>query len=98
MFVVRLPPPPAERAARVHNGMTRAEVLWAVGEPPDHYTRAWKTWDSGTGPRHQYARWTWDDGALRVWFDDDDRVQSVSFQPNPNPPSLLRRWRLRLGL
>jgi hypothetical protein len=98
LFFLWRPASVAERAGRVHQGMTRAEVLDAVGEPPGYYARATGWADSGLGPPHLYAGWYWDEGVLQVWFDDHDRVQATSFQQNSNPPSRLEIWRVRLGL
>src|SRR5687768_18027048 len=93
LFFLWRPASVDERAGRVREGMTRAEVLEAVGEPPGYYARATGWADSGLGPPHLYAGWYWDEGVLRVWFAEDGRVQRASFKANPNPPSFLTLWR-----
>jgi hypothetical protein len=98
LFFLWRPASVEERARRVREGMTRAEVLEVVGEPPGLYARATSWADSGLGPGHLYAGWYWDEGVLRVWFTEDGRVQRASFKANPDPPSFLTLWRLRLGL
>jgi hypothetical protein len=98
VLVLTWPTPVEERAKRVREGMTRAEVIAAVGEPPGHYARLITYFDSGIGPGHLYMGWYWDDGVLRVWLDEDGRVQHTVFKANPNPPSTLDLWRARLGL
>jgi hypothetical protein len=87
-----------ERAGRVRKGMTRAEVMEAVGEPPGNYARVTSWAHIGEGPPEFHQGWYWDDGMLSVWYDDDDRVRHSLFGKNPDPPSALSIWRRRLGL
>jgi hypothetical protein len=99
VLVLSRPDPVEERARRVHEGMTRSEVLAAVGEPPGNHTEA-ISWlgDRPSRPPQRWAVWYWDEGILRVRFDDDDRAQDASFYANPDPPSFLKVWQVRLGL
>jgi hypothetical protein len=102
VLVLTWPTPVEERARRVHKGMTRAEVIVAVGEPPGHYARPYArgaVWaDDGFGFGVWHEGWYWDDGVLRVWFDKDGRVSDTSFHTNPDPKSALDLWRDRLGV
>jgi hypothetical protein len=87
--------PIEERVSRVHEGMTRDQVIEAVGEPPGNYARYTAYAETGLGLPDRYLAWYWDEGRLYVWFDDDRKAHHVLFDANRNPPSTwdrLRSW------
>ena len=98
LFFLWRPAPVEERAGRVHEGMTRARVLEVVGEPPGHHERGPAWVDHGLGKDLPYTAWYWDEGVLKVWFNEDGRVERTFYRPDLNPPSFWTIWRFRLGL
>jgi hypothetical protein len=82
-----------ERVSRIHEGMNRAEVIEAVGEPPGVYAQYTSYAETGLGPPDRYLAWYWDNGRLYVCFDDDGIAHHVLFDPNHNPPSTWQRLR-----
>jgi hypothetical protein len=90
------PQPPAkvtrENFARIHPGMTRAEVMIILGPPGDYMTgparlnpALVKKAQEAAGER--FSVWFGDEGAVRVDFDASGTVSDSSFHPSELRPS-----------
>jgi|SRR5262245_16663444 len=87
--------PVAERVGRIRPGMTQAEVDAVLGGPPgDYSTYPGKGLGGPPSPPRVgfYADWRWNEGFLRVHFDDTGRVIRPYYAADP-PPSALK-WLL----
>jgi hypothetical protein len=77
------------RFEQVKEGMSREDVIRAVGGPPGDYTI-----DGGV-PDEGQSYWRCDDGLLVVWFDDRGRAVQVDLEVIPRPETFaeqIRRW------
>jgi hypothetical protein len=77
------PRPDINRASfeRIKKGMTLPEVEAIIGAPAGDYT---------TGPTSSYEdgwygpgdkEWIGDDGVISIWFDTQDGIKDMSFEP-----------------
>jgi hypothetical protein len=79
---------------RIRIGMTRAEVQHELGSPPGDYTTDLFAWSEF--PLMMVCDsdgWVSDEGEIRVWFDDNDRVEQFEFR---NVMAWKRPWFQRL--
>jgi hypothetical protein len=95
-----------ETLAKMHVGMTEAEVEELLGGPPGDYTRDQPALEPprvlNEEPRMTMARWAGWDGRIVVFFDHRGRVSEREFwgwvpgdpfaPQKPSPLAKLRRW------
>jgi hypothetical protein len=85
-----------EKANRIHQGMTVAEVETIIGRQGIHIAGTTATWTGSPPTARTLLGWSSDDSFVSIYFDDQDRVVGAPmFDVHPGPIELmLRRWRL----
>src|SRR5260370_37702519 len=71
-----------EDCNRIQIGMTREEVEWTIGIPPGNYVSDYYDYIPPPSSLADYGvvEWVSDEGAINVWFDEEDRVERVEFE------------------
>ncbi|SRR6266478_2892900 len=65
---------------RIEIGMTRAEVEKELGMPPGDYSTGGVVFFSTSLSDYGADAWTSDEGEIRIWFDNSDRVERCDFR------------------
>jgi hypothetical protein len=88
------------RFQEAHKGMSREEVIHAVGGPPGHYARGIVFVTPRRWEQKNHESWLCDDGELLVRFDDSGMATDVTVAPvlGLQPLTLTERIRRWLGL
>ncbi|WP_149110576.1 outer membrane protein assembly factor BamE domain-containing protein [Limnoglobus roseus] len=100
LYLIQPIRPTQERFEQVKKGMTQEQVVRIVGGLPGDYSNDESTWNPFSDRYQRYNMWLIRESQLMVRFDETGKVDDIIILQAStyiSPPSLMARWRQRLG-